>query len=169
MEKVKKRAIQIKIGDNKYKLSDVGTRKNKIFEEWKNVEYNYLEDMVFRMELTYSEIEKVVDIEYVNTSTIGYTSPPGVCNFSDITLLLKISPPDEVKMNITIDDIRLKSNLITNKTIRFTKKSIIYTILGFVASHSGVSGDIPGFVKLIPGSYRSDKPVNITGIDKIHI
>ena len=32
--------------------------KKEIFDELKNVEYNDLEDMVFRLELTYSEIEK---------------------------------------------------------------------------------------------------------------
>ena len=31
--------------------------------------------------------------------------------------------PDEPKVNITIDDIRLRSNLTTNKTKRFTRKS----------------------------------------------
>ena len=30
----------------------------------------------------------------------------------------------EVKIKITIDDIRLSSNLTTNKTIRFTKKNL---------------------------------------------
>ena len=36
-------------------------------------------------------------------------------------MMLKSLLPIEVKVNITIDDIRLKSNLTTNKTIRFTK------------------------------------------------
>ena len=54
------------------------------------------------------------------------------------------------------------------KTIRFTK-FVFYTILGFTESHSGVLGDIPGFVQLIPGSYKSDKPINVTGIDKIRL
>ena len=37
--------------------------------------------------------------------------------------MLKSSLPNEVKVNITIDDIRLKSNLTTNKPVRFTRKS----------------------------------------------
>ena len=41
----------------------------------------------------------------------------------DIKLMLKSLLPDDVKVNITINDIRLRSNLTTNKTIRFTKKS----------------------------------------------
>ena len=43
-----------------------------------------------------------------------------------------------------------------------------YTILGFIESHSGELGDFEGFVQLIPVSYKGDKPVNITGIDKVH-
>ena len=56
---------------------------------------------------------------------------------------------DDVKVNITIDDIRLKSNLTTNKTIRFTKNSFFYTKLGFTQSHSGTLGDFEGFVHLL--------------------
>ena len=36
-------------------------------------------------------------------------------------------------------------------------------------SHSGELGDTPGFLQLTPGSYKSDKPINITGIDKVHL
>ena len=28
---------------------------------------------------------------------------------------------------------------------------------------------MPGFIKLIPGTYRSDKPINITGFHKVHL
>ena len=72
---------------------------------------------------------------------------------SDINLMLKSLLPKEVKVNITIDDIRLKSNSTTNETIKFTKKIFFfYIILGFTQSHSGVLGDIEGFIQLIPGS-----------------
>ena len=77
--------------------------------------------------------------------------------------------PDDVEVNITIDDIRLKSNLTTNKTIRFTKIYFFYTILGFSQSKSGVIGDIKRFIQLLPGSYKSDKPIIITGIDEVHL
>ena len=30
-------------------------------------------------------------------------------------------------------------------------------------------GDIPGFIQLLPGSYKSKKPINITGIDNVHL
>ena len=83
--------------------------------------------------------------------------------------MLKNLLPNEVKVNITIDDVRLRSNLTTNKTIKFTKKSFFYTILGFIESHSAPLSDIKGFVQLIPGIYKSEKPIDITGIDKVHL
>ena len=83
--------------------------------------------------------------------------------------MLKSLVPKEVKVNIAVDDVRLKSNLTTNKTIRLTEKSVFYVILGFAQSHLGELGDIPGFIHLIPGSYKSDKPINISGVDKIHL
>ena len=46
-------------------------------------------------------------------------------------MMLKSLLPEEVKVNVTTDDIRLKSNLTTNKTIRFTKKSFFFVISGF--------------------------------------
>ena len=83
--------------------------------------------------------------------------------------MLKSFFPKEVKVKITIDDIRLVSNLTKNETIKFTKKPFVYVILGFTQSQSGELCDIPGFIQLIPGTYKSDKPINISGIDKIHL
>ena len=131
LKKLKKRGNQIKKGDNEYKLSDPSTRKNEINENLKNVEYKDLEDMVFRMELTYSEIEKIIDLKYIATSTIGYTLQPVIYESSDINLMVKNLLPDEVKVIITIDDIRLKSSLTNNKTISFTEKPFFYTIIGY--------------------------------------
>ena len=84
--------------------------------------------------------------------------------------MLKSLLPNNVKANITIDDIRLKSNINNIKTIRFTDKSFCFFYFTvFTDWHSGLLGDIPGFVQLIPGSYKSDKPNNITGIDEVHL
>ena len=41
--------------------------------------------------------------------------------------------------------------------------------MGFVQSYSGELGDIEGFIQLIPGTYTGDRPINITGIDKVHL
>ena len=125
--------------------------------------------MVYRMELTSHEITDVLDKKCISATSIGYTLAPGMYENSDLNLILKSLLPDEVKVNITNDDIRLKTNLTTNKTSRFTKKSFFYTILDFTQSHSGPLGEIKGFVQLIPGSYKSDKPVNITGTDKVDL
>ena len=66
--------------------------------------------------------------------------------------MLKPLLPKEAKVNITIDDIRLKSNLTTNKSIRFTENIFFYTILNFIQSHSGELADTPAFVQIIPGT-----------------
>ena len=79
--------------------------------------------MVFRMELTYSEIEKRLDVKFNATSTLGYTLPVGIYEIDDIISMFMNLLPNKVKVNITIDDIRLKSNLNTNKTIGFIKKT----------------------------------------------
>ena len=52
----------------------------------------------------------------------------------------------DVKVNNTIDDIRLKSNLTSINTLRFTHKSFFYTIFGFTQSLSSPVGDVEGFV-----------------------
>ena len=77
--------------------------------------------------------------------------------------------PGNVKENITIEYIRLKSNLTTNKSIKFIEKSFFRAILGFAKPHSGPLGEIDGNIQIIPGTYKSDKPNKIKGIHKIHL
>ena len=71
--------------------------------------------MVHRMELTYSEIEYKLDTNYNATSSTGYTLMPGIFEISDLNLMLKSLLPDDVKVKIKIDDIRLRSNLTPKK------------------------------------------------------
>ena len=87
----------------------------------------------------------------------------------DLNNSLKYILPENVKVSVTIDDVRLNSNLKTNETVIFTEKFFFYTTLGFTRSRSYPLHDIDGFHQLITGSYKSDKPINITGIDKIHL
>ena len=54
-----------------------------------------------------------------------------------------------------------------NQTLKFTYKSFFFTILGFTQSDSYPLDDLDGFYQLIAGSYESEKPINITGIDKV--
>ena len=63
VEEVRKGGNKIKIGDNEYRLSDFDTQKNEILEELKNVEYCDLEDLVYRMQLTYDEIIDVLNLK----------------------------------------------------------------------------------------------------------
>ena len=169
VEEVRKRGNKIKIGDNEYQLSDFDTQKNEILEELKNVKYNDLKDLVYRMRLSYDEIMDILDLKNIPTKRIGYSLNPGIYEVVDLNNTLKYILPDNVKVNITIDDIRLKSNLKTNQTLIFTEKSFFYTILGFTQSRSYPLDDIDGLYQLIAGSYKSDKPINITGIDNIHL
>ena len=79
--------------------------------------------MIFRMELTQNDLIDILNIKYLRPKTIGYNFPPEIYEFIHIIPILKSSLPYELKVNITIDDIRLRSNLSTNKTFRFTKNS----------------------------------------------
>ena len=169
VEEVKTRGNKIKIGGNEYKLSDFDTQKNEILKELKHAKYNDLEDIVYRMRLSFDEIMDILDMKYIPTKRTGNSLYPGFYEVVDSNNSLKYILPDNVKVNVTIDDVRLKSNLKTNQTLIFTEKSFFYTILGFTRSRFYPLDDIEGFYQLIAGSYKSDKPINITGIDKIHL
>ena len=125
---MRKRGNKIKIGGNEYKLSDFDTRKNEILEEMKNVKYNDLKDLVYRMQLTYDEIIDILDLNYILTKRTGYSLNPGIYEIVDLNKTLKYILPDNVKVTILIDDIRLKSNLETNQTLIFTEKSFFYSV-----------------------------------------
>ena len=161
----KKRLILI----NDYSLSSLDMFKDEILEDLKNAKYNDLEDMVYRFRLTYDEIMDILDLKYIPTKRMGYSIEPNIYNVVDLNKTLKNILPNNVKVDITIDDIKLKSNLNTNQTLLFTKKSFFYTILGFTQSRSYPLDDIDGFYQLIAGSYTSDSPINIIGIDKVHL
>ena len=169
VNKVRKRGNTIKIGDKEYQLSDFDNQKYEIIEDLKNIKYNDLEDLVYRMRLSYDEIMDILDLNYIPTKRTGYSLNPSIYEVVDLNNTLKHILPNNVKVNITIDDIRSKSNLKINQTLIFTEKFFFYTFLGFTQSRSYPLDDIDGFYQLIPGSYKSDKPINITGIDKIHL
>ena len=152
-----------------YSSSSLGMFKDDILEELKNVKYNDLEDLVYIFQLTYDEIMNILDLKYIPTKRTGYSLNPGIYEVVDLNNTLKHILPNNVKVKITLDDIRLKSNLKIIQTLLFTEKSFFYTILGFTQSRSYPLDDIEGFYQLIPGLYKSDKPINNTGIDKIHL
>ena len=119
------------------------------------------------MRLSYDEIMHILDSKYIPKKSTDYSLSPGIYEVVDLNNTLKYILPDNVKVSVTIDDIKLKSNIKTNQTLIFTEKSFFYTILGFTRSRFYPLDDIDWFYQLIAGSYKSDKPINFTGIDKI--
>ena len=85
----KKRGNKIIIGDNEYKLSDFDSQKNEILEKLKNVKYNDLEDLVYRMRLSYDEIMYILDLKYIPTKRTGYSLNPGIYEVIDLNNTLK--------------------------------------------------------------------------------
>ena len=135
----------------------------------RNVKHNDLRDLIYRTRLSYDEIIDILHLEYIPAKRTGYSLNPDTYEVVDLNNTLKYISPDNIKVNVTIDDVRLKSNLKTIQTLIFTEKSIFYTILGFTRSRSHPLDDIDGFYQLIAGSYKSDRPIKITGIEKIHL
>ena len=66
--------------------------------------------MVYRMQLSYNEIVGVLDLKHIPTKRTGYSFNLGVYEVSDINTTLKYILPDNVKVTVTIDAVRLKSN-----------------------------------------------------------
>ena len=166
VEQVRKKGL---ILINDYSLSSLDMFKDEILEDLKNAKYNDLEDLVYRFRLTYDEVMDILDLKYISTERMGYTIEPNIYNVVDLNKTLKNILPNNVKIDITIDERKYKTDLKINQTLIFTNKSFFYSILGFTQSHSYPLDDIEGFYQLIAGSYISDKPINITGIDKDHL
>ena len=104
VKEVRKRGNKIEKGDNHYKLSDFDTQKNEILEELKNVKYNDLEDLVYRMQLTYDETVDILDFKFIPTKRIGYSLKPNIYKVVDLNNNLKNVLPDNVKISVTIDE-----------------------------------------------------------------
>ena len=93
----------------------------KVLEESKNPQYKNLEDMVYRMQLTYDEVIDILDLNYILSKRTGYSLPPGMNEITVLNTIPEHILPDNVKVTITIDDIRLKSNWKVNQTLIFKK------------------------------------------------
>ena len=127
--------------------------KSEIFAELGRVQYEDLKDMVYRMELTYNEIFDLLDMKFITGSTIGYTLPPRIFEISDLNLILKSILPNEVEINNTSDDIRLRSILTINKTIKFAEENYSKLTSDLTQSHSSFLNKPPkSFIQLIPGT-----------------
>ena len=102
-----------------------------ILEELKNVKFNDLEDLVYRLQLTYDEYLDILDLKYFPTKRSSYSLYPSIYEVIDSNFTLKYNSPDNEKVSVTFDDVRKKSNLGPNQILFFTEKSFFYTILGF--------------------------------------
>ena len=67
--------------------------------------------MVYGFQLTYDEVIDVLDLKYVASRRTGQSRHQGVYEVSKINKILEHILPNNVKLSITIDDIRLKLNL----------------------------------------------------------
>ena len=63
------------------------------------------------MRLSYDEIMDILDLKYIPTKRTGYSLDPSIYEVIDLNNTLKYILPDKVKVDVTIDDIRLKANL----------------------------------------------------------
>ena len=88
------------------------------------------------MHFKFVEVRDILDFKYIPTKKTGYSLNPGSYEVVDLNNTLKHILADNVKISVTIDDVRLKSNLKTNQTLLFTNKSFFFTILGLTQSHS---------------------------------
>ena len=77
------------------------------------------------MQLTYDESIDILDLKYIPTEKTGHSLNPGIYEVVDLNNTLNYFSPDNVKVSVTMEDIRLKSNLKTNQTLFFTKKSFL--------------------------------------------
>ena len=133
---------------NNYSLPSLQTFGEEILEELKNVKYNDLEDLLYRFQLTYDEIVDVLDLKYIPRKRAGYILNPGIYEVVDLNNTLKYILPDNVKVSVTIDVVKLKSSLKNNQSLMFTNKSFFYTILGFTQSHQGPLNNIEEFYRI---------------------
>ena len=126
VEQVRKKGLILL---NDYSLSSLGMFKDEILEELKKVKYNDFEDLVYRVRLTYDEIIDILDLKYIPTKRMGYSIEPNIYNVVDLNKTLKNILPDNVKIGITIDERKYKTDLKISQTLIFTnKKFLLYYI-----------------------------------------
>ena len=118
LKKVEKRDTQIETENSGFNLAGFDQFKSEILAELRSFKKKDLEDMFYRIELISDEIVDILDVKNIAGLTNGYTLFPGKNGITDNSLLLISILPNKVKVNTTIDNIRLRSNVTTYKTIR---------------------------------------------------
>ena len=70
--------------------------------------YNDLEDMVFRMNLTYNEKEYIIEEKFVGAEHRSFSTQPGIYEIREVNDTLKSVSPENVKINNTANDITME-------------------------------------------------------------
>ena len=94
----------------------------------KNAKNKNLEYMVYRCQLTYDETLEILDLKLIPSKRTIYSLNPSIHEVVDLNNTLKYFLPDNVKLSVTFEDIKLKSNIKSNQSLIFTKKYFFYTI-----------------------------------------
>ena len=94
VKEVEKRGTRIEIENSGYTLAGFDYFKSEQLAELRRVRYKELEDMIYKMELTYDEILDMLDIKNYAGSTNGYTITPRMNEISDNNLMIKSSLPN---------------------------------------------------------------------------
>ena len=118
-----------------------------------------------QIDLVEDDIKLVLD-EY-NSSFVTYELNPGIYNYRDISealfyILESEYPSSDSEILIRLDDITRKTKLVVNSgiiAIRFDENSFFSTILGFT----------PGWDYKHYNQYLSQKIVNLSTTNKIHL
>ena len=69
------------------------------------------------MRLSYDEIMDILDLKYIPTKRTGYSLNPGIYEVIDLNNSLKHILPDNVKVSVTIDGVRLNGSEETVRTL----------------------------------------------------
>ena len=72
----------------------------------------------------------MLDLKYIPTNRTGYSPNPLIYEVVDLNNTVKFILPDNVKVIVTIDDLRIKSNLKIIQTI-ISLRSLFLNNFGF--------------------------------------
>ena len=83
------------------------------------------------MQLTYNEIINILDLKYLSTKRTGYSIEPNIYDIVDLNKTLKNILPNNIKINVSIDERKYKTDLKINQTLIFTNKSFFLYYIRF--------------------------------------
>ena len=112
-------------------------------------------------------------LKQYNSNFVTYEISPGIYSIQDIAEAVYTVGDHEGTLQIKYDDVTMKTKLIlarfgsTFGTLRFNEKSLFYTLLRFTRywdykPNNAIYADSPGV-------YTSDKNLNLSTTDKIHL